>query len=73
MKVLERIENPFGGIDEQAMTDQLESVVGSSNKCFRLMRLRQENPNDGIFRKKALNAGFRNRDIDAFLDYQSVV
>lgn len=75
MNVLDRIENTFGGIDEQAMTEQLEAVIGSPDKCFRLMRIAQGPPplSEESFRKKAIAKGFTEREINAYIEYASVV
>ena len=92
MKVLTEERNPFGGIDEQSMTKQLEAVVGI-DKCFRLMDIynlsmgiakESQNPfrigNDRgvetvtqVFTRKAQANSYTQREIDAFLDYRSVV
>jgi hypothetical protein len=39
MAILKPIYNPFGEIDEQAMTDQFEDFVGGVKKAQRLWQL----------------------------------
>ena len=93
MKVLERIDGPFGGIDERAMTNQLEEEIGNIDRCFRLMRIydnavrianASSNPmrmflNDEpktveeVFNRKAKEDRYTQREIDAYMDYRSVV
>jgi len=89
MKVLKLIKNPFGGIDEQAMTEQLERVIGI-NRCFRLKDIYSsaQNSSSGnryqlhshkimtteeYFIKAATRERFVRTEIDAYLDYISVV
>jgi len=87
MKILEKIQNPFGGIDEKAMTDQLESICGieGSFKLLDIMRESQQAASGNrytlntrhhidyikLFKEKAKFNGFSKKQIDAFLDYQS--
>jgi hypothetical protein len=87
MKVLKLIKNPFGGIDEQAMTEQLERVIGI-NRCFRLKDIYTSAQNSAsgncfkfgkvmtteeYFIRAATNNRFVRTEIDAYLDYISVV
>ena len=94
MKILTEERNPFGGIDEQSMTNQVEDAVGGPDQCFRLMdiydgskRISKEQHNpfrighgsqkpetvEEVFRRKAQANSFTNRQIDAFIDYRSVM
>ena len=88
MKVLKLIKNPFGGIDEQAMTDQLERIIGI-NRCFRLKDIYTNAQNSAsgnrffgfgkvmtteeYFIRAATRERFVRTEIDAYLDYISVV
>ncbi len=93
MKILTEERNPFGGINEQSMTNQLEEVVGI-DKCFRLMDIydaskgianASKNPFrighggrgvetvEQVFTRKAQANSYTQREIDAFIDYRSVV
>ena len=81
MSVLRKIPGPFGGLDEQAMTDQFEELMGGRDRAGRLCSiLRDSYPQTGygywvkamskteVFRSKASREGFSTREIDAILE-----
>jgi hypothetical protein len=62
-------QTPFGGIDEQAVTDALEDMIGI-NRSFALMRLWQGCRNDrDRFRKAAERDGFPSKAVEHYLAY----
>ena len=76
------IKNPFGGIDEQAMNDQLEEIVGI-NGAFRLLDCMNEagyavsgdkyafpkrkRTKIDVFRRIAKNRGFSDEAVEAYV------
>tara|TARA_B100001778_G_scaffold334952_2_gene349482 strand:- start:11191 stop:11418 length:228 start_codon:yes stop_codon:yes gene_type:complete len=65
----EEFKGPFGGIDEQAVTDALEDMIGI-NRSFALMRLWQASRNDRErFRKAADRDGFPSKAVEHYLKY----
>ena len=72
-------------MDEQEATDKLEELVGSVDRCFRLMRLYQRcqesisgdrynlfaKPRklENVFRAAALRDGYNNDIIDHYLNH----
>lgn len=80
------IKTSLGDIDEDAMIDQLESVVGSPSKCFHLMNLMREahihccnsyarkpKSREAIFRQMAKNSGYTTKQIQAYIEYDQIL
>ena len=65
----EEFQGPFGGIDEQAVTEALEDMIGI-NRSFALMRLWQAARSDRErFRKAAKRDGFPENAVEHYLRY----
>jgi hypothetical protein len=76
------IKDPWGGIDEQATQDAFVDFVGGTSRADYLQYLNNQSfpigtkydflygtglTKEQVFRKKALNAGYTEKQIDAFL------
>jgi len=72
--------NPFGGVDEQALTDMVEAACGGVDRAFRLVRiwqgcypgvrvpwLGQVPTREQTFRRRAKGQGYSDRAIELFL------
>ena len=81
----DKFKGPFGGVDEQAVNDHLEGLVGI-NRSFRLMDIaraatqsasgnqftlnpRQKVDPEKVFRKRAENENFSKESIDFYVKY----